>query len=179
MHPSTVMRLASLGMPYVRLEDMMPRPKLNKKCTVDDCERKHWAKGYCKKHYKRLWRNGTTQPIKIHGNDTRRFHSKYIAVPECGCWLWEGTLVGEYGQLDINGENVLAHRYSWELHNGPIPDGMLVCHKCDTPSCVNPNHLFMGTQKDNMADAVKKGRIDYKELSKLGAVARWKPEAKP
>jgi hypothetical protein len=65
------------------------------------------------------------------------------------CWLWTaGTLPAGYGRFAGN----LAHRYSWRLHVGPIPAGMSILHKCDTPSCVNPRHLFLGTQQDNLAD---------------------------
>lgn len=79
--------------------------------------------------------------------------------PNSGCWLWIGaTNHFGYGLLTIMGESYRAHRLSWEVHNSPIPKGMFVCHKCDTPACINPDHLFLGTSKDNMLDASRKGR---------------------
>lgn len=72
-----------------------------------------------------------------------------------GCWLWIGARTPSgYGQIDKRG----AHRVSWELHNGPIPEGLVVRHQCDVPPCVRPDHLLIGTQKDNMADKVARGR---------------------
>lgn len=63
-----------------------------------------------------------------------------------------------YGSFSINGAPAYAHRLSWESQNGPIPDGMFVCHKCDVPCCVNPDHMFLGTHLDNMSDMTSKKR---------------------
>lgn len=75
------------------------------------------------------------------------------------CWNWTGCKVGMgYGRIKINKRLYLAHRTSYELHIGPIPDKMCVLHKCDNPACIRPDHLFIGTQKDNSRDMILKGR---------------------
>ena len=91
-----------------------------------------------------------------------RFWSKVGPETDAGCRLWEaGVLKDGYGSFFYKGATALAHRVAWELTNGPIPAGMHVLHRCDTPPCVNPDHLFLGTNADNMADKVRKGRTPH------------------
>lgn len=90
-----------------------------------------------------------------------RFSAKYVVDPS-GCWLWSGAVQRDtgYGRFGMNSARVeYAHRAAWLLFRGPIPEGLCVCHRCDVRICVNPEHLFLGTAKDNMRDASTKGRI--------------------
>ena len=75
------------------------------------------------------------------------------------CWLWRGTKIQTgYGRVRALGQKKAAHRAAWEEANGPIPAGMVICHRCDNPGCVNPAHLFAGTHQDNTRDMISKGR---------------------
>lgn len=91
-----------------------------------------------------------------------RFWEKVIKGPDC--WLWTGAVTsagyGAFNVIAIRTQKVTVqpHRYSWELANGPISDDLCVLHHCDTPLCVNPAHLFLGTRQDNMDDMIRKGR---------------------
>jgi hypothetical protein len=98
-------------------------------------------------------------------NQRMTVRERFLSAPKTrsvdGCLLWGGaTGKGGYGVLIRTSRRRMyfAHRVSWEVHFGPIPSGMLVCHRCDNPRCVDPNHLFLGTNDDNMADMVEKGR---------------------
>lgn len=86
-----------------------------------------------------------------------------VAKSDGGCWLWKGSKDGGgYGTIATvrNGAPAKAHRLSWEMRHGPIPAELEVCHKCDTPACVNPDHLFLGTHQENMRDCSAKGRVN-------------------
>ena len=94
------------------------------------------------------------------GKRARQFESCYTPEPDSGCWLWNLSLYRHgYGKCyrRLHGEGY-AHRWSWVIHNGPIPGRMQVLHKCDVRHCVNPEHLFLGTQLDNIRDMDRKGR---------------------
>ncbi len=104
----------------------------------------------------------------ITNRPTREFiASSVLKDPRTGCWIWKRYVqtLG-YGQAEVGGTIWLAHRLSWTVHQGVIPKGMLVLHRCDTPRCVNPEHLFLGTHKDNTDDAIAKGRFDPMALSR-------------
>ncbi len=127
-------------------------------CIGPQCARPIVAKGLCQSHYIqhrkgedlrpiRRWKSGTDQEVFDHYTQDRH-----------DCWEWQGprSVVERGGYGVMKGRK--AHRVSWELHHGPIPEGMHVCHHCDNPPCVNPDHLFLGTDKDNAEDKVSKGR---------------------
>ncbi len=96
--------------------------------------------------------------------DRARFESKIYPEPNSGCWLWDGGIGrGGYGRFAVGRKTLRAHRVSYELHVGAVPrgeghHGTCVLHKCDNPPCVNPAHLFLGTNSDNTADRHAKGR---------------------
>lgn len=89
--------------------------------------------------------------------------ARVMPVTESGCWIWIGYLSSRgYGFVYHTPKpELLAHRASWHVHNGPVPDGMRVCHRCDIRCCVNPDHLFLGTDADNMRDRDIKDRVAH------------------
>lgn len=106
--------------------------------------------------------------------EINNFWNKVIKTDTC--WLWSAAKDKDgYGIFHCESKNRRAHRISWELSNGKIKNNLLVLHKCDNPTCINPSHLFLGTTKDNVNDRVKKGRsgfgvtskIDYKKAIKI------------
>jgi hypothetical protein len=102
-----------------------------------------------------------------------RLQGKYQINNISGCWLWLGAKRNGYGIIRYYGKLIYAHRASYESAYGAIPDGAIVCHKCDEPLCINPGHFFIGSPADNVADRVSKGRTTKlagqgHHLSKVG-----------
>ena len=99
-------------------------------------------------------------------SELARFERHIAYEPNSGCWLWTGVVSGfGYGRMTIGSRAGGAKRRQWSTHRlsyahfrGPIPDGLLVCHRCDVPACVNPDHLWLGTQSENLLDMSSKGR---------------------
>lgn len=131
--------------------------KQRKECAAEDCDRQT-AATYCQKHAERIRLHGNLTGKRPKGDEEFRF---WFRVDKTGdCWTWTGgTSRNGYGAFWTKEKRLVrASRFSYALHYGPIPDGMVVCHRCDNPPCVRPDHLFLGTQGDNMRDMWQKGR---------------------
>ena len=109
----------------------------------------------------------TVQRAKAKEVLVERFWSKVDKSGEC--WIWLGSRFGPdgYGAFAINAKNQGAHRVSWELTNGPIPKGLMICHTCDNRPCVRPDHLFLGTALENWHDMDRKNRRGHPGMRKL------------
>lgn len=100
---------------------------------------------------------------KLIGQTIEEGYNKFVIRKSQGCWDWKGCCPKNpgYGQFRSMGKIVKAHRASWIIHKGEIPEGLFVCHHCDNKRCSNPDHLFLGTCKDNNLDIIKKNRTNY------------------
>lgn len=98
-------------------------------------------------------------PRWVEKTDLERWEMRCIPEPNSGCFLWLNKLNKDgYGSIELRNRQMSAHRFAYVIFKGPIPDNILVCHHCDVPCCVNPEHLFLGTDKDNRQDSIRKGR---------------------
>ncbi len=128
-------------------------------CYADNCEIPSLSRGLCKKHYTRLQRGRDINKKTTYEMTLKeRVMSKVEKTESCWNWIGRTAPPGWYGVITLNGKGVNCHRISYEVHCGEIPQGMQVLHSCDNPSCVNPSHLFLGTQADNMSDMRHKQR---------------------
>lgn len=96
--------------------------------------------------------------MKLEPKDIQRFESKFTKGNPEECWEWQGKLNRKRGRFSVGAVTRYAYRFAYWIYRGEIPDGLSVCHTCDNPSCVNPDHLWLGTQVDNMRDMALKSR---------------------
>lgn len=141
------------------------------KCKEKNCEDLIHCKDLCSLHYGRLIKHGVITPWETK-NKFRKYKTieetffAHIEKNDDGCWYWTGSINTKmpYGKLWFKNKCYAAHRISYEIHKGKIPEGMVVMHTvCDRPSCVNPSHLKIGTTTENMQECTDKGRRPYKK----------------
>ena len=135
-----------------------------KKCLFDGCDKEVRSAGFCNGHYRQHHFGEELRPLQVqyHGlSEYERFLKRVQTDDPDKCWNWLGSSnkKGWHGQWrNQSGGIELAHRAAWRLMKGSIPQGMCVLHHCDNPVCVNPTHLFLGSQSDNCKDMWAKGR---------------------
>lgn len=136
-----------------------------KECSVPDCSRPHSCNGYCNIHDMRVRRYGDPNITRHRPRNTDKSIREFI-LENCsenanGCWIWSGYTERGYGRMSYQGKQVLIHRLMFALEHGVSLDSLareVICHQCDTPGCVNPAHLFRGTQVENIKDRDTKNR---------------------
>jgi hypothetical protein len=130
-------------------------------CSIENCENKHSGKGFCNKHYQKNKKYG--EPLAGKHSQNKAGTKEYIyensEIDINDCWIWKRSKIKKgYGHPKFKGKLILAHRLSYLTFVGEIPNNLFVLHTCDNPPCVNPKHLFLGTNQDNMKDRNNKNR---------------------
>lgn len=135
-----------------------------KRCGIAGCEKPHLARGMCGMHYRRWRLYGDCSVRHLIYDPDVKVRLDHYSEQRGACREWVGArFESGYGLIRLEGRTRRAHRVSYESVYGPIPDGLMVRHTCDNPPCINPEHLILGTAKDNMTDAVTRGRISHGE----------------
>lgn len=130
-----------------------------KTCTISGCDRPHIARGWCSRHYERWRSSGDPLAAPRYDPDLTHFERILSKIEKTdGCWFWTGSVdTHGYGQGWLDGKNQLVHRVMYERYVGPVGD-LCVLHACDTPRCVRPSHLHLGTRAENNQEAAERDR---------------------
>lgn len=140
-------------------------PGQGRPCVVCGLPYKPLRREMCRKHYRRTLANGTPELLRALGvsdQEALRIHGWIVDTK--GCWLWKGHVGDDgYGKITRKGRTKRAHRLAYEVWVGPIPEDMLLRHSCDTPLCINPEHLEPGTPKQNTQDMIQRGRAAWQK----------------
>jgi hypothetical protein len=139
------------------------------KCSFSGCTKESFSKGLCGSHYQQQRQGKELKPLQqqFHGLSEKERFMKWVAIQPNGCWKWMGSVMKHKDRHDsewhgqwrnANGEHELTHRAAWRILVGDIPRKAMVLHRCDVPRCVNPDHLYLGNQSDNVKDMWDRGR---------------------
>jgi hypothetical protein len=156
----------------------LPKGVCELKCVFDECNDKVIAKGLCSKHYQRWKKNGSMSVIKsksMHESDIDAYTYSVIKKSDNECWGWSGYINkgNGYAYFCFQGKVISAHRFSYSYFKDFIPESLFVCHSCDQKICTNPDHLFLGTPKDNTHDMIKKGRSTNRIIQQCRSFGTW------
>lgn len=148
------------------------------KCGHKGCNELQKSKGYCLRHYKLFWKYGDTKERGArHASPEERFY-RHVEKSEAGCWNWTGYKDKDgYGTITVKKGSghtpIRAHRFSLQMHRpDEKSEGMMVLHKCNNPSCVNPDHLYYGDICDNVRDALEAGHIPMMDKHKNAKITK-------
>lgn len=131
-------------------------------CSMPNCGRAYYAKGFCRLHWERNYNGGSPESRLSLRNEDVETRLRHYTRREGDCLVWVGRRNKDgYGQITVEGKSMLAHRMAYMIWSGPIAAGQVVRHRCDNPPCIDPAHLELGAPIDNSRDMVQRGRSTY------------------
>lgn len=155
---------------HLRAADPLTRPrrggaavKATRTCSVPDCDRKHRGRGYCSMHHERWSKHGDPHIVAVGHRWSKldpavRLRERSEWRGNCLIYTWGAEAPSGHVTMDFEGRSIGVHRGAWILVHGPVPKGLVIRHECDTPRCINIDHLLSGTRADNNADRDRRGR---------------------
>ena len=145
-----------------RIRNWIKKNPENRQKTVDKFYQEH------KQQYCLICRNAFKPVGKEKTCSMKCKLLSFVQKETNGCWIWKGCKAGNYGKITWRQKTISAHRACYLVFKGEVEEGKLICHTCDNPLCINPDHLWTGSHKENAIDALKKGRLEESRLKSLG-----------